>query len=155
MREERHLFLETLVEKAEAGEAIDVKGEVTRLLNNLVTRMIVSHRFSGSDDDATQMKELLREIMELLNSFNVLDFIPFSKKLDLQGLKKKARKVRGGFDEIVERIMKAREEERSKRRDLNAGGNAVKDFLNILLDTMEDEKQEMRLTRENVIQVIN
>ena len=93
--------------------------------------------------------------MELLNSFNVLDFIPFSKKLDLQGLKKKARKVRGGFDEIVERIMKAREEERSKRRDLNAGGNAVKDFLDILLDTMEDEKQEMRLTRENVIQVIN
>ena len=62
MREERHLFLETLVEKAEAGEAIDVKGEVTRLLNNLVTRMIVSHRFSGSDDDATQMKELLREL---------------------------------------------------------------------------------------------
>ena len=82
----------------------------------------------------------------------MLDFIWFRKKLNLPGIKKRVRKARGEFDAIVERIMKSREEERSRKRDGNAGGNTMTMTMKMtdFLDIMEDEKEEMRLTRENI-----
>ncbi|RVW46928.1 Cytochrome P450 93A2 [Vitis vinifera] len=110
----------TLLGKAEAGEAVDVKKEIMRLTNNLITKMIMRHRCSDSEDDATE------------------------------GFKKRVKEARARFDAIMERVMKAREEERRKKRDMNDAGVAMNDFLDILLDIMENEKEEMRLTRENV-----
>ena len=135
-----------------------VQIELVKLINNLTTRMTMSHRCSAKEDDATQMMELMREIKLLINNFSLLEFIWFGKKLNLPGLKKRVRKARGEFDAIVEKIMKFREEERSRKRDGNAGGNTMTmtmtmkmtDFLDILPDIMEDEKEETRLTRENV-----
>ncbi|KAL6336897.1 hypothetical protein AAG906_036211 [Vitis piasezkii] len=154
MREERHLFLQTLLGKAEAGEAVDVKKEITRLTNNLITKMIMRHRCSDSEDDANEVKELMTEMMKLIGSFNLSDFVWFCKNLDLQGFKKRVKEARARFDAIMERVMKAREEERRKKRDMNDAGVAMNDFLDILLDIMENEKEEMRLTRENVKGII-
>ena len=154
MREERHLFLQTLLGKAEAGEAVDVKKEIMRLTNNLITKMIMRHRCSESEDDATEVKELMTEMMKLIGSFNLSDFVWFCKNLDLQGFKKRVKEARARFDAIMERVMKAREEERRKKRDMNDAGVAMNDFLDILLDIMENEKEEMRLTRENVKGII-
>ncbi|KAJ9695710.1 hypothetical protein PVL29_010939 [Vitis rotundifolia] len=151
MREERHLFLQTLLGKAEAGEAVDVNKEIMRLTNNLITKMIMRHRCSESEDDATEVKELMTEMMKLIGSFNLSDFVWFCKNLDLQGFKKRVKEARARFDAIMERIMKAREEERRKKGD---AGVAMNDFLDILLDIMENEKGEMRLTRENVKGII-
>lgn len=89
-----------------------------RLTNNLVTRMVVSHRCSGSEDDATRVREFMGENTELPFSFNLFDFFPFGKKLDLQGLKKGTKNARGEYDEIMERIMKAHEEERRKNKEV-------------------------------------
>lgn len=154
MREERHLFLQTLLGKAEAGETVDVKGEIMRLTNNLVTRILLRHRCSGNEDDASEVREFMKEIVQLVGSFNLADFIWFCKNLDLQGFKKRVKEARGRFDTMMERIMKAHEEERRKKRDPNNGGDTVNDLLDILLDIIEDEKEEMRLTRENVKAII-
>ena len=154
MREERHLFLQTLLGKAEAGETVDVKGEIMRLTNNLVTRILLRHRCSGNEDDASEVREFMKEIVQLTGSFNLADFIWFCKNLDLQGFKKRVKEARGRFDTMMERIMKAHEEERRKKRDPNNGGDTVNDLLDILLDIIEDEKEEMRLTRENVKAII-
>lgn len=112
--------MQTLVEKAQAGEAVVVKRELMRLTNNFVTRMVVSHRCSGSEDVATRVRELMGENMELPFSSNLFDFFPFGKKLELQGLQKRAKKARGEYDEIMERIMKAHEEERRKNREVGS-----------------------------------
>ena len=154
MREERHLFLQTLLGKAEAGETVDVKGEIMRLTNNLVTRILLRHRCSGNEDDASEVREFMKEIVQLTGSFNLADFIWFCKNLDLQGFKKRVKEARRRFDTMMERIMKAHEEERRKKRDPNNGGDTVNDLLDILLDIIEDEKEEMRLTRENVKAII-
>lgn len=154
MKEERHIFLQTLLGKAEAGEAVDVEGEIMRLTNNLVTRMIMRHRCSESEDDANEVREFMKEIVQLTGSFNLADFIWFCKNLDLQGFKKRRKEARGRFDALMERIMKAHEEERRKRRDMNVGEDLVNDLLDILLDIMEDEKEELRLKRENVKAII-
>ncbi|KAF8396098.1 hypothetical protein HHK36_017710 [Tetracentron sinense] len=123
-REEIQRFLRSMLQKSDAGEAVDVDRELIRLTNNVISRMAMSQICSETEDEA-------------------------GENLDFQGLGKRLREVHEWFDSIMERIMKEREEVRRKK-EVGDGGDGVKDLLDILLDISEDENLEMRLTRENI-----
>ena len=89
---------------------------------------------------------VVSEATELIGKFNLSDYIWFCKKLDLQGFSKKGKMIHEKFDKIVEKSI---EEHREARRDSNYG-SALKDFLTILLEISEDEKSEIRLSRDNI-----
>lgn len=67
-------------------------------------------------------------------------------------LGKRLKDARNRFDFLMERMMKEHEDERNKRNEKAVDGDhaAEKDILDILLDIYEDERSEMRLTRENM-----
>nr|XP_011466600.1 PREDICTED: licodione synthase-like isoform X1 [Fragaria vesca subsp. vesca] len=67
------------------------------------------------------------------------------KKLDLQGFGKRIDDTHLKFDELVEKVVKEREQLRLKNKKTNGGeekDEEVKDFLSILLDMLEDESGE-------------
>ncbi|KAJ9695704.1 hypothetical protein PVL29_010936 [Vitis rotundifolia] len=153
-QQERNQFLQMILKKAKAGEAVDVQGELIRLTNNLMTRITMSKRCSENEDDAGEVRKYLQEIRQLSRKFNLADYIWFCKNLDLQGFGKRVKEARKKFDKIMEKIMKDHEEARRKKKEMSGEGDAVKDLLDILLAIMEDEKAEMRLTGENVKGII-
>lgn len=150
-QEETRRFLRLMLKKAEAKEAVNVGGELMRLTNNIISRMTLRQRCSENEDEAGDVRKLVKELNELGAKFNLSDTIWFCKNFDFQGFKKKLKDARDRYDVMMERIMKEHEEERKKRKEIgDHEGETVKDLLDILFDIYEDENAEMRLTRENI-----
>lgn len=146
--EEMKRFLNLLLDKANAGEAVDVGVELIRLTNNIISRMALRTRCSEKEDEAGKV---VKEMCELAGKANVSEMIWFCKNLDLQGFGKRLEDVRGRYDRMMERIMKEHEEARRKeKKEMVDGGDGIKDVLDILLDIYEDESSEIRMTRENI-----
>ncbi|KAH0450879.1 hypothetical protein IEQ34_021571 [Dendrobium chrysotoxum] len=152
--EELRQLLEEFHGKAREGEIVDIGAEMTRMTNNVTSRMAVSRRCSGTNAEAVEATRLVMETTELLGKFNVADYLWFCRNLDLQGFDKRLQDLHRRFDGLMERIMVEKEEERRKRRlaDKKDGENfkMVKDLLDILMDISEDEGAEVKLTRNNV-----
>ncbi|KAL2466167.1 Cytochrome [Abeliophyllum distichum] len=149
-RSEMRRFIDFLSRKARAGKSIDIGGELIRLTNNVISRMIMSERCSEDEDEAGEVRKLVQEIAELTGKFNLTDFIWFCKNLDLQGFGKRLKEVRYRFDAIMERIIDEHQNPDRKLKLQNEEGEVVKDLLHILLDISANGSSEMSLTRENI-----
>ncbi|KAL5795448.1 hypothetical protein ACOSQ2_000268 [Xanthoceras sorbifolium] len=151
--EEIRRFLELMHKKANANEAVDVGGELIGLANHVISRMTMSKRCSSNEEEADEVRKLVHDVAEITGKFNFADFIWFCKKLDLQGFGKKLKVIRDKFDVMMERSIKEHEEARKMKKKETGGDDddsAVKDLLDILLDISENEKSEMKLTKENI-----
>ncbi|GJR32294.1 cytochrome P450 93A3-like protein [Tanacetum coccineum] len=142
--DEINRFIKSLSQKAKVGKAVELEGDLVRMSNNVISRMLMSERCSEDDNEAGEMRKLVTEIAEITGKFNLSDYIWIFKNLDIQGFGKRLIDIRRRFDSLIERIMKEHEEARKQK----SGG--VQDLLNILLDVSEDETMEIKLTRENI-----
>ncbi|KAM6592814.1 hypothetical protein CsatA_000517 [Cannabis sativa] len=147
-REEIKKFLHLMLKKADQKEEVEIEGELMKLSNNVISRMLMGKTCSDNDDnEADEIRKLITETAELTGKFNLKDYIWFCKNLDLQGFGKRLKKVRDKFDSMMDRIIKEHEEVRSKKESED---DTVKDLLDMLLDISEDESSEFKLTRENI-----
>ncbi|PIA38389.1 hypothetical protein AQUCO_02800232v1 [Aquilegia coerulea] len=147
-REEIKRFLKLILQRSDSEETVNVSAELTTLMNNIISRMMLSKRCSESENDAEEVKTLVQEVAELGGKFNLSDFIWFLRNIDLQGCKKRSEDVHVRYDAMIEKIIKEHEEVKSKQKESSEDG--VKDLLHILLDAAEDDKAEIKLTRENI-----
>ncbi|KAK7257774.1 hypothetical protein RIF29_31996 [Crotalaria pallida] len=158
---EIHEFIQNLTHKSEAREKIDLTEELLKLSNNIISKMMLSIKSSGSDDDDGQSEEaraLVREVTQIFGEFNVSDFIGVFKNFDVQGFRKRAMNIHKRYDALLEKIISDREELRKKQKAIEVEGSVedekVKDFLDILLDVSEDKNCEVQLTRNNIKSLI-
>ncbi|RZC48966.1 hypothetical protein C5167_017390 [Papaver somniferum] len=133
------------------GEAVDVGRELTRLANNIISRMTMGTKCSGSENEADAVRLLVQEVAELTGTFNLSDYIWVCKHLDVQGLRKRYKDLHRRFDDMVEKII----DKKLKRKNDEMGTHGIdedstKDLVDILLDIAEDDNAEMKLTRENI-----
>ncbi|CAB4286806.1 unnamed protein product [Prunus armeniaca] len=142
-------FVQLILKKAKAAEAVDVGAELMTVTNNVISRMTMGQSCSANETKANEIRKLVKATAELSGKFNLSDFIWFCKNLDLQGFGKRLKEVHDRFDNMMERIIKEHQEER-KKKELVEGGEAVKGFLDILLDISEDETSEFRLSMVNI-----
>ncbi|XP_050229047.1 3,9-dihydroxypterocarpan 6A-monooxygenase-like [Mercurialis annua] len=140
-------FLQFMMKKANAGEAVNVGVQLLRVTNNVVSKMLMNHRCSENEDEADEVRKLVQEIAALTASFNLSDFIWFCKSLDLQGFGTRLKQVRDKFDNLMDKIIREHEEARKKT---GYEGDKVKDVLHILLDIQGDDNSEIKLTTENI-----
>ncbi|PQM35081.1 cytochrome P450 93A3 [Prunus yedoensis var. nudiflora] len=149
-REELTSFVQLILKKAKAAEAVDVGAELTTVTNNVISRMTMGQSCSANETEANEIRKLVKATSELSGKFNLSDFIWFCKNLDLQGFGKRLKEVRDRFDTMMERIIKEHQEARKKKKELGEGGDAVEGVLDILLDISEDETSEFRLSMVNI-----
>ena len=147
MQQESLRFLKLLQKKGEAGKAVDVSGELLTLTNNIIMRMSISKTCSENDSDVEEIREMVKDILELGGTFNVSDFIWICKNLDLQGIHKRLKVAMERFDIMLEKAIKEHQE---KRKEKGEGAHHDRDILDILLDILEDKSYEITLTKENV-----
>ncbi|CAI9297770.1 unnamed protein product [Lactuca saligna] len=145
-QDEINRFMNMLSQNAKLGMPVDLKGELFKLTNNVISRMIVSERCSEDENEASNMMKLVTEITEISGRFNLADYIWFCKNLDLQGFGKRLKEIHPLYDNLIERIIREHEEERRKKKDKDE----VKDLLDILLNVSEDDSMELKVSRENI-----
>ncbi|KAD3068310.1 hypothetical protein R6Q59_017693 [Mikania micrantha] len=139
-------FINSLSQKAKLGKAVDVKDELLKLTNNVISRMLMSERCSEEENEASDMRKLVTEISKITGEFNLADYIWFLKNLDLQGYGKRVREIHPRFNKLIDRIISEHEDERRKRK----GEDEAKDLLDILLKISEDDTMEMKVTKDNI-----
>ncbi|XAR68564.1 3,9-dihydroxypterocarpan 6A-monooxygenase [Bertholletia excelsa] len=152
-RQEISLFVKLLFEKAKAQEAIDLRGELMRLTNNVITKMVMSKSCSENEAEAEGVRKLIIEMGQVSGQFNLADYFEIFKKFDLQGFKKRTDKIRSEFDDMMDRIIEEHEEARKKKKkecDDCGGEERASDLLDIMLSIAEDKGSETRLTKENI-----
>ncbi|CAI0386891.1 unnamed protein product, partial [Linum tenue] len=145
-RDEIGRSLQRTRNRAEAGEPMDVGGELIRVANNVISVMAMGERCSGGADEADWVRKLVAETAELTGKFNLSDYVWFCKRLDLQGFGKRLEDLRERFDSMMERIIEEHVEARMNKKKKTT----VKDLLDVLLDIKEDQDSEIKLTRENI-----
>ncbi|KAK6926914.1 Cytochrome P450 [Dillenia turbinata] len=143
------------------GEAVNVTEELMKLTNNVISQMMLGIRCSGMEDEAETARRQVREVTKIFGEFNLADLIWFCKNLDVQGFRKRYEDTHRGYDGLLEKIISDRVDVRKqKRKEEHIRGlqevaqHESLDLLDMLLDILEDEKAEMKLTRENIKAVI-
>ncbi|KAE9601906.1 hypothetical protein Lal_00040847 [Lupinus albus] len=113
-------------------------------LNNIMMMVFGrSYEFGeGGDDDGCEVEELVREGYDLLGVFNWSDHFPLLGLLDLQGVRKRCRKLVARVNVFVGKIIL---EHRMKRVIVEGGENKTvdegsSDFVDVLLDLEKDNK---------------
>jgi cytochrome P450 len=150
-REEVARLVASLSRSAVDGSAVDVDAALMGFTGDIVSRMVMSRRWTGEEDgDTEEMRTVVAETAELFGTFNLQDYIGVFKHWDVQGLGRRVKDVHRKFDVMMERILTARDAERRRRQEKAGEVGATKDVLDMLFDMHEDEAAEMRLTRDNI-----
>ncbi|KAK7396290.1 hypothetical protein VNO78_17192 [Psophocarpus tetragonolobus] len=148
-RHESKRFVQRLLQKGMASEAVNFEAELMTLSNNIVTGMTVSQT-SENDNQAQEMRKLVSDVAQLLGKFNVSDCIWFLKHFDLQGFNKKVMETRHRFDAVLDRIIHQRQAERAANIKQTPPTRPFKDMLDVLLDILQDDTSQMKLNKENI-----
>lgn len=117
-RDEIKRFVQLMMKKADKGECVDVGGELMRLTNNVVSRMIMSQRCSGNENEADEVRKVVKETAELTGKFNFSDYIGSLRNMDLQRLGIRLKEVRENFQTMTERIIKEHEKARIRMEEV-------------------------------------
>nr|QEA08558.1 flavone synthase II [Chrysanthemum indicum] len=145
---EIHELLQTLMVKSKLKETVNLTEELLKLTNNVICQMMMSIRCSGTNSEADEAKNLVREVTKIFGEFNVSDFIWFCKNIDLQGFKKRYEDTHIRYDALLEKIIYEREEKR--RREGKSEDEKGTDFLDMLLDVLENGKADITITRDHI-----
>ncbi|KAL3530689.1 hypothetical protein ACH5RR_010011 [Cinchona calisaya] len=140
---EVHKYLGDLMRKAKVDEEINVTEEILKLTNNLISQMMLSIRCSEGESD--EARTVIREVTQIFGEFDISDIICFCRNFDLQRIRKRASDIHKRYDRLLEKIISDWEKERRIKRSIEAN-----DFLDILLDAMENETCDVKLTRNHI-----
>ena len=66
---------------AATGEVVDLGRKIGEVVEDISTRMILGR---SKDDDRYDLKGLADEVLTLAGAFNLADYVPFLRALDLQ-----------------------------------------------------------------------
>ncbi|KAF9601739.1 hypothetical protein IFM89_022853 [Coptis chinensis] len=137
-------------EKSKLDEPIDMEVALTALTNNIICRMAMSTRCSGSTNEAEECREIVKELIVVAGKLNLVHILGIFGSFDLFGYGKRLGEVHRRYMVMVERIMKDHEE---KRKDHHRGAwecNEEDDLMDILMKISEDDKAEMQLSRDDI-----
>ncbi|KAK1292701.1 Cytochrome P450 93A3 [Acorus calamus] len=148
-KEERLRLVTALDEAAARGAIMNVGEEIDKANTNGIIRMVTGMGEGGSGD-IDEVRKLVRGVAETIGTFNLSDFVWVLRGVDVKGIKGRIDGVFRRFDEVLERIIGRKEEGRRRGGGGGSGVGRAKDLLDILLDVAEDEKAEVRPTRENI-----
>ncbi|WCJ18975.1 cytochrome P450 family 705 subfamily A polypeptide 25 [Euphorbia peplus] len=142
--EEVRVFMKLMLEKSLEGIEVNLGEELMNVASNVISRMTMGKRCWATGDEAGEMRKMIEEVGAVTGEFNVQDYIGFCKNVDLQGIGKRVKKVQVKLDQLMEKIVKEHEEVK-KEKDIMEW-----DLVDVLVDIMEDDSSQIRLSRESV-----
>ncbi|KAE8728080.1 putative Mitochondrial transcription termination factor family protein [Hibiscus syriacus] len=145
-KQELDLLVHRIREAAYAGVAVDLSSMITSLSTDIACRMIIGKKYNRDDFSEKGFEATLREGMQVGSAFNLADYIPQIRGLDLQGQTKRMKAIAKDFDDFFEKIVE--EHVQSKEE------NRTKDFVDVMLGFMGSEETEYRVERDTIKAII-
>eukprot|EP00253_Pinus_taeda_P021278 PITA_21278 len=156
--EEVSAVIRSIWEESESGiKNVDVSKAIATLNSDIIWRVLAGRKFSDDDlgGDFESFKDLIVELISTVGAFNIGDFIPRLDWLDLQGIKRRMKKMHNAFNAFAEKIIDDHVAHRMASSTSNQQKEEepyVKDFVDVLLEKADEADSKM--TRETVKAVV-
>ncbi|KAL1569586.1 cytochrome P450 71AU50-like [Salvia divinorum] len=89
----------------QAREPVDLSARIMSLSADMTCLMVFGRKFSDGEFDESGFKEVMAETMAEAAAFNLGDYFPYLRWMDLQGSARRLKKLSGIFDRFLERII--------------------------------------------------
>ncbi|XP_074584269.1 cytochrome P450 71A1-like [Curcuma longa] len=146
--EEASLLVDRIAAAAPSG-SVDISDLIVTFTRNITCRVAFGKKYTdeeGGADDASRFRVLLSELMALLGSFPMRDYMPALRFVDcLSGLDERVRKNALDLDVFVEEVLTAHERKQERNDD-------DMDFVDILLSL--DSSEGVVLRRDSIKAII-
>ncbi|XP_059064841.1 cytochrome P450 703A2-like [Cryptomeria japonica] len=121
------------------GKSINMRNLFGILTSNVITRMVLGQRFFGlkgaSPEVAVEHKAKIYDSFSLINAFNIGDYLPFLRPLDLQGHERKMKDIMKWVEKLYGSIIQEQFLELEKR-----SGVGPLNFVHTLLEAKSRAK---------------
>lgn len=148
-RAELGLLVGSLKRAAEARDAVDMSVGIMGLAADMTCMMVFGRKFEDRDLDEKGFKEVMRETMEEAAAFNLGDYFPYLRALDLQGSGRRLRNLSKIFDAFLERII-----DDHLNDEKNKDETTAQDFVDTLMAIMESGEAGFDFDRRHVKAVL-
>ncbi|XP_021716534.1 cytochrome P450 71A1-like [Chenopodium quinoa] len=133
------------------GEPIVLKDHLSTLSLNVISRMVLGKRYLDKNEEKPiitpdEFKLMLDELFLLNGVFNLGDWIPCLKYVDVQGYVKRMKVLAKKFDRFMEHVL----DEHNARREKEKENWVAKDMVDVLLQLADDPNNEVKLERIGV-----
>ncbi|XP_038687863.1 (S)-N-methylcoclaurine 3'-hydroxylase isozyme 1-like [Tripterygium wilfordii] len=131
LREEKVMEMVKFLDRRE-GKAVNIGEIAFTCVYNMLSNVILSKNIFSFENDSCEgeeMKALVRTVMETAISPNISDFYPILSGLDLQGIRRKSKKVGEQINAYWAAIIKERKEAKE-----NSSSRDGRDFLDALIE---------------------
>jgi cytochrome P450 len=148
-------FLRVIHEKSKLGEPVNLTTELIKLTNNIIAQMMWSIRPTDMQGLEEEAWTIVRDTNRVFAEMSIANLVPIFKYIDF-GFVRRYKRVHKLFHGMVDKIIADREEVRRKKKEGKniKGDEGVKDFLEMLLDLLEDEKSDIKLTKNELKGVV-
>ena len=129
-RSVREEEVKLMIEKIQQNPiSVNLTETFSGLTNDVVCSVALGRKFDAGED-GMKLRSLLLELLELLGSFGIRDFIPWLGWIDgISGLDAKGKRVAKELDVFLDRVIQ--DHVHSENRDENSGKH--KDLVDVLL----------------------
>ncbi|CAN6998076.1 unnamed protein product [Brassica rapa subsp. trilocularis] len=111
--------------------------------NNTICRMIMGRKCSEENGEAEQLRDLLTKSLSLVRKFLIASTVgPLLKKLGISLFEKEIMEVSQKYDELLEKIIKEREDNPNKKVD--------RYLIDVLLEGCADDNAEFEISRNQI-----
>ncbi|CAA2974621.1 cytochrome P450 71A3-like [Olea europaea var. sylvestris] len=150
--EETDLMIQKIRQSSTSPTSVtNLSNLLVSVTNDTICRVALGRKYSDGEADGSNKFELmLKEIMEIAGTFNVGDYIPWLKWMNMvNGLDARVDRLAKTFDKFLSSIV---EEHRSRRKQENSS-NAT-DLVDLLLEIQSEKKTSFTLDDETMKSVI-
>ncbi|GFQ04618.1 cytochrome p450 71a6 [Phtheirospermum japonicum] len=126
-----------MVDKIKQLGVVNLSNALVSLTNDVICRVALGRKYSDDEKDHRNFKGLLEEMMELLGTKSIGDYMPWLGWIDrVSGLDAKVEKVAKQFDEFFESVIQEHRDGKFKHDD----GDGDLDFVDVLLQLQRENK---------------
>ncbi|KAK4417269.1 cytochrome [Sesamum alatum] len=142
------ILVGSLKRAAENGETVDISVRIASASADMTCLMVFGRKYIGKDLDEKGLKEVMKETMEEAAAFNLGDYFPYLRGLDLQGSARRLKKLSKIFDRFLERIIDDHVQNKKEKKQ------SSQDFVDTMMAIMESGEAGFDFDRRHVKAVL-
>ncbi|KAK4484291.1 hypothetical protein RD792_011519 [Penstemon davidsonii] len=147
-------LMTSLKQAADLRQTVDLSDRLATLNEDMTCLMLFGRKFTDIDQVfGTQkgLKDVSKDVMDEAGAFNIGDYFPYLRRLDLHGTARRMRNLREGFDEIFDKII---DEHVQNNKNINTKMAGCQDFLDTMMDIANSGDAGFEFDRRHIKAVI-
>ncbi|GLJ22391.1 hypothetical protein SUGI_0421480 [Cryptomeria japonica] len=152
--EEAHLLVRSVWEMSRQGrKPVNLTKMFSSYALATMWRILSGNKYSFHGDvhlgdGGEEIMKMAAEVATLMGEVNIGEFVPYLDWMDLQGVKRRMKKLHNSFDGVVKKII---EEHQQRRREFHKESE-TKDIIDVLLEMESLDGRE--ITEENIKAIV-